>query len=185
MEESRMNNVEIRRPRKEDVESIHDFFNLVINDTYAQEGLSDRIKDIQVEIETKDGFLESDLAQTLNHRHFLIAVDEGKVMGTAEYGPPNEIIRNLPKDPCKDLVEIGTVFVHPGHQGQGIGSQLLHAIFLALKEQGIEEFCLDSGYTKAKKIWRKKFGEPAHILKDYWGPGFDHLIWMVRISDLI
>jgi len=180
-----MQNFEIRRPRKADAESINDFFVLVINDTYAKEGLGDRLKDIQDEIDTKNSFLQSDLAQTLNHRHFLIALDDGQVIGTAEYGTPNEIIRNLPGDPFNGMLEIGTVFVHPEKQGQGIGSKLLHALCMTLKDTGIEEFCLDSGYTKAKQIWRKKFGEPAYILKDYWGQGFDHLIWHVSISDLI
>lgn len=180
-----MQNFEIRRPRKEDAESINDFFHVVINDTYAKEGLGDRLKDIQDEIETKKEFLQSDLSQALNHRHFLIALNEGKIIGTIEFGSPNEIIRNLPGDPYKELLEIGSLFVHPGYQGRGIGSKLLHAMFMTLKEQGVEEFCLDSGYTKAKQIWRKKFGEPAYLLKDYWGQGFDHLIWHVRVSDFI
>lgn len=180
-----MQNIEIRRPDEQDIENINAFFSLVINDTYTKEGLEDRLLDIHEEIETKIGFLQSDLAESLNHRHFLIAFHEDKVMGTIEYGPPNEIIRNLPEDPYKDLVEIGSVFVHPAYQGQGIGSKLLHAIFLTLQEQGIKEFCLDSGYTKAKKIWLKKFGKPAHILKDHWGPGFDHMIWLASVSELI
>jgi len=180
-----MQNFEIRRPRIEDTLSINDFFSLVINDTYTQEGLGERLKDILDEIETKKAFLQSDISQRLNHRHFLIALLDGEVIGTAEYGTPNEIIRDLPGDPYKELVEIGTVFVHPEKQGRGIGSQLLHALFITLKEHGIEEFCLDSGYTKAKLIWRKKFGDPAHILKDYWGPGFDHFIWHVKIHELI
>lgn len=180
-----MQNFEIRRPNEEDIESINDFFSLVINDTYVKEGLGDRLKDILDEIETKKSFLQSDLSKVLNHRHFLIALIEGKIVGTTEYGSPNEIIRNLPGDPYKELIEIGSVFVHPGYQGQGIGSKLLHAMFMTLMEQGIDEFCLDSGYTRAKQIWQKKFGEPSYILKDYWGQGFDHMIWHARISDLI
>lgn len=180
-----MRNFEIRRPFEDDTESLNDFFTLVIHDTYTQEGLGERLKDIQEEIETKNRFLQSDLKQEINHRNFLLALDEGKIMGTIEYGSPNEIIRNLPQDPYKDLFEIGTVFVHPDKQGQGIGTKLLHAMLITLKEHEVEEFCLDSGYTQAKKIWRKKFGEPAYILKDYWGLGFDHLVWHVNISELI
>ena len=180
-----MQNFEIRRPRHEDKEAINDFFSLVISDTYAKEGLEDRLKDIQDEIETKKKFLYSDLSEEPCRRHFLIALDGDKVIGTIEYGAPNEIIRNLPGDPFKDMVEVGSVFVHPLSQGQGIGSKLLQAMFMTLKEHGIDEFCLDSGYTKAKQIWRKKFGGPAFVLKDYWGQGFDHFVWHIRISELI
>jgi GNAT superfamily N-acetyltransferase len=180
-----MQNFEIRRPRQEDQEAINVFFSLVIGDTYAKEGLGDRLKDIQAETETKKRFLQSDLSEELCRRHFLIALDDDKVIGSIEYGSPNEIIRDLPGDPFKDMVEIGSVFVHPLHQRQGVGSKLLQAMFKILKEHGIDEFCLDSGYTKAKQIWRKKFGEPAYILKDYWGQGFDHFVWYVRISELI
>lgn len=46
-----------------------------------------------------------------------------------------------------------------------------------------KEFCLDSGYTNAQKVWKKKFGEPDYLLKDYWGEGFDHMIWRGRTND--
>ena len=42
------------------------------------------------------------------------------------------------------------------------------------------EFCLDSGYTIAKKIWSKRYGHPTKILKDFWAPGIDHYIWHVK-----
>lgn len=50
-------------------------------------------------------------------------------------------------------------------------------MFLTLQNRGIEEFCLDGGYTYAQKIWKKKFGEPNCLLKNYWGEGCDHMIW--------
>ncbi len=83
----------------------------------------------------------------------------------------------------KDLYEIGTVFILPEYQRKGIGSLLLHTMFLTLLSRGITEFCLDSGYRKAQSIWTKKFGEPSHVLKDYWGESSDHMIWKKSLHD--
>jgi hypothetical protein len=52
-----------------------------------------------------------------------------------------------------------------------------------LHQRGIEEFWLDSGYTRAQSIWKKKFGEPDILLKDYWQNGYDHMIWSIKVSD--
>ncbi|EST54920.1 GNAT family acetyltransferase [Brevibacillus panacihumi W25] len=69
---------------------------------------------------------------------------------------------------------IGTVFVHPDFQGQGVANVLLNAIFLTL---------LGNGYTRAQQVWRKKFGEPTYLFPNYWGNGTDHMIWKGRVSD--
>ena len=54
-----------------------------------------------------------------------------------------------------------------------------------LKRRGMEEFCLDSGYKSAQKIWLNKFGTPEYCLKDYWAKGFDHMIWRVKIETVL
>ncbi|QQE73821.1 hypothetical protein KDJ56_18390 [Brevibacillus composti] len=62
-------------------------------------------------------------------------------------------------------------------QRRGIGSLLLNLMICPLQARGIGEFCLDSGYKEAQKVWKKRLGEPNYVLRDYWGEGFDHLIW--------
>jgi hypothetical protein len=57
-------------------------------------------------------------------------------------------------------------------------------MILTLINKGINEFCPDSGYPNAQKIWRKKLGEPDYLLKDYWGPGHDHMIWRRSTHDI-
>jgi GNAT superfamily N-acetyltransferase len=84
----------------------------------------------------------------------------------------------------KELAEVGTVFVHPDYQKQGIGNLLLNVMVLTFQNKGIEEFCLDSGYTNAQKIWKKKFGEPDYLLEYFWGKGYHHMIWRRRISEI-
>jgi GNAT superfamily N-acetyltransferase len=85
----------------------------------------------------------------------------------------------------KNLVEIGTVFVHPDYQNKGIGSMLLNLIFIELKKNNIKEFCLDSGYKNAQKTWINKFGAPEYHLKSYWGQDADHMVWRVSVEDVL
>jgi hypothetical protein len=66
----------------------------------------------------------------------------------------------------------------------GVGTLLWNTIFLTFLNRGIEEFCLDSGYINAQEIWKKKFGEPDYLLKDYWGKGHDHMIWKRRTNEM-
>lgn len=181
-----MYNVEIRRPRMEDNEELNQFFSTVIKDTFAREGLSQLLDDIENEIENKKKYLKCDFDSNGKNRYFLIALDRSgnKVIGTIEYGPASELINNCTDKALKELYEVGTVFVHPDYQRRGIGTLLLNVMLLTLQNREIEEFCLDSGYTNAQKVWKKKFGEPDYLLKDYWGEGCDHMIWRRCTNDM-
>lgn len=174
--------VEIRRPRTEDIEELHQFFRIVISETFAKEGLAGLIDDIETEIESKNNYLHLDLDSKGEKRYFLIALAENKIIGTIEYGPASKLIQDCTNGKLGNLVEVGTVFVLPYYQRQGIGNKMLNQMLYTLKARGIQEFCLDSGYKNAQTIWKKKFGEPDYLLKDYWGQGQDHMIWKVSTS---
>lgn len=179
-----MKRIEIRRPGSGDAEKLHQFFELVLRDTYAKEGLAHMTKDLENEINDKKNLLEEDVKSKGSRRYFLIALDNGKVIGTIEYGPTGSIILGCTGGELEGVVEVGTAFVHPAYQRQGIGTLMLNAICLTLLGKNINEFCLDSGYKNAQRVWNKKFGEPAYIVKDYWGEGYNHMIWRKRIKDL-
>ncbi|MGE0999241.1 GNAT family N-acetyltransferase, partial [Bacillus sp. Gnz1/3] len=112
-----------------------------------------------------------------------IDTNNDKIIGTIEVGPASTLINSCTGGVLKDLYEIGTVFILPEYQKKGIGSFLLHTMFLTLLSRGITEYCLDSGYKKAQSIWTKKFGEPSYVLKDYWGESSDHMIWKKSLYD--
>lgn len=40
-----MNDIEIRRPRIDDVEELNQFFRIVVEDTFAKEGIADLLDD--------------------------------------------------------------------------------------------------------------------------------------------
>jgi predicted N-acetyltransferase YhbS len=176
-----MKKIEIGRPRIEDIEMINEFFEIVLRDTFERNGISDMEELIIEEIESKKNFLKQDLESGGKNRYFLIAKEEDKIVGSIEYGTPNELIISSTNGKLKDLVEIGTVFVRPEYQSKGIGSQLIMMLCEELRKSGRKEFCLDSGYKTAQKTWTKKLGEPEYILKDYWGEGDDHMIWRVKL----
>jgi GNAT superfamily N-acetyltransferase len=177
--------VEIRRPRIEDITELNHFFRTVINDTFVKEGIGERLDDICDEIIAKEKYLESDLKSSGMKRYFLIALEGDQIIGSIEYGPASELIINCTNNAFRELIEVGTVFVHPDFQRIGLGNMLLNAMYFTLQKKGIEEFCLDSGYSGAQKIWKKKFGEPDYLLMNYWGEGYDHMIWRIKVSDCI
>jgi len=177
--------VKIRRPRIEDIKELNSFFRTVITDTFIKEGLGERLSDLNDEVEVKEKYLKSDFESNGVKRYFLIALDGDKMIGSIEYGSASKLIKYCTNNAYKELMEVGTVFVHPDYQRMGVGNLLLNTMYSTLKDKGIEEFCLDSGYIHAQKIWKKKFGNPNYLLKDYWGKGYDHMIWRIKVSDWV
>lgn len=146
-----MYNVEIRRPNSDDLEELHSFFRIVITNTFKDEGLSQLSDDIENEINTKKQYLKNDFDSNGEKRYFLLAIDTNndKIIGTIEVGPASTLINSCTGGVLKDLYEIGTVFILPEYQKKGIGSFLLHTMFLTLLSRGITEYCLDSGDRKS------------------------------------
>lgn len=175
----------IRRPEAADTEALGRFFAGVLQDTYEKEGLGQETEAIEAEILLKKAYLEDDLATGGTGRYFLLAAEGAEIVGTAEFGPTGDIILECTGGALAGVPEVGTVFVRPDRQGQGIGSALLQAVLQAMAARGHETFCLDSGYTRAQKVWRKKLGEPCCVAKDYWGPGYDHLVWHRPIAVIL
>ena len=129
--------VVIRRPTTEDIQELHLFFSIVITDTFAREGLEGLIDDIEAEIDSKKNYLHSDLDSEGEKRYFLIALIEDKIIGTIEYGPASELIQGCTNGKLGNHIEVGTVFVHPEYQRQGIGNKLLANMIHTLQARGI------------------------------------------------
>jgi len=180
-----MQNLVIRRPRMDEVEELSSFFELVIRDTFRRNGIADLIDILEYEIKDKRRCLNEDFESDGNDRYFLVATIDNMIVGTIEHGQANELIKECTHGELSHLQEIGTVFVHPKFQQKGIGNLLLTKIFEVLQDKKIEEFCLDSGYKSAQMIWRKRFGEPEYLFKDYWGDGADHMIWRMNVNDVL
>ena len=180
-----MYNIIVKRPLNTEIKELNNFFELVIRDTFAKNNISDLIASLEEEIIDKKRCLTEDIESGGKLRYFLVATLDNKIVGTIEHGPANDLIKTCTQGELAELQEIGTVYVDPKHQNQGIGSLLLTKMFEVLYDKKIEEFCFDSGYKSAQKIWRKKFGEPEYHLKNYWGDGADHMVWRLNTIDVL
>jgi GNAT superfamily N-acetyltransferase len=181
----RMKEMHIRRPVYGDTAELNDFFRMVITDTFNKEGIGGLLDDIEKEIKVKKEYLLEDLSSRGENRYFLLAQVDGRMIGTAEFGPASSLILEGTGWEYSGLFEVGTVFVHPDFQGRGFGSRLLSSLYSVFQERGIKEFCLDSGYKRAQEIWKRKFGQPAVVMEDYWGKGSHHMIWRPRTDELL
>lgn len=180
-----MKDIIIRRPVIEELGQINEFFVTMLEDTYKKNGLEDLKDMLADEIRKKEVYINQDLTSNGRDRYFLLAELFGKIIGCIEYGPSNEDIRKCTNNELKSLLEVGTVYVHPDYQRKGISSLLLREILLKLESIGVKEFCLDSGFPIAQKVWTKRFGTPTYFMKDYWTEGYHHMIWRLDVKSIL
>lgn len=180
-----MKGIMIRRPKIEEIDSIHEFFTIVLKDTFERNDLNELKDLLEEEIIDKKRCLKQDFDTFGKERFFLFAIYEGQIIGSIEYGISNDLMNECTNMEMKDILEIGTVFVLPKFQKKCVGSTLLYQLFHELDKKGIKEFCFDSGYKKAQKTWCRKFGNPSYFLEDYWGEGAHHMVWRILVKDAL
>ncbi len=174
----------IARPTIEDIPALDTFFELILTDTFEKNGYLDLAELRDSEILQKKAYIRDDLLENEDKPYFLAAkTEEGVIIGTIASGPANDDILKCTAHAYEGIPEIGSLFVHPDYQGKGLASQLIDAIEVYLRANGYTQYCLDSGYKLAQKTWTRKFGEPAYLIKDHWGEGADHMIWLVTLEN--
>lgn len=180
-----MNGIIIRRPSIEEVDLLNAFFEMVLKDTFEKNEYTDLKDLLEEEIQEKNRCIHQDFESNGRDRFFLIAEYQGRIIGSIEYGPSNELIEQCTNNELKDMLEIGTVFVHPDYQRQGLSALLFYQLFCELDKRRVDEICFDSGYKIAQSIWSKRFGRPQYYLKDYWGEDRHHMVWRVKVKDVL
>lgn len=166
----------IRQIIKEDLIQYESFLSYVLKDTYEKEGVGHLVDEIKAEVQHKiDIFYDA----LLFKRPLLLLLENDRIIGVAGCVACSDFIKTLaPELTCE--WELGTVYIHPDHQNKGNSKRLLKQLLIDMKTQGITSYCLDSGFTIAKEIWTKVFGDPYKIIKDYWAEGCDHYIWYIK-----
>lgn len=167
---------------EDDISPVSDLYKIAITDAFESEGLGHLQGDIQQEIEFKIRMAAASLNPPNSDTWFWVARIDGRVVGTISYAPCGEDIRVCTGNQLDAVGELGSLYVLPEYQGQGIGSALIAMLMVFLREQGITQFCLDSGYRRAQTRWLRKFGETYVIVKDYWGPDSVHMVWLCTVS---
>lgn len=175
----------ISKPEEADLISGCEVFEKSIRDTFLREGLQDLKELMLEEIEFKKSSLRNSVMEKETDTCFLVAKKNDLVIGTISYGPCGKEIRDCTENGLDHLGELGSLYVHPEYQEMGVGRLLILALVHDLNQRGIEAFCLDSGYKSAQKKWINKFGTPYRIVKDYWGEGGDHMIWVCKTADYL
>ena len=180
-----INGLVITNLTQADIKSTFRVFETSIPDAFEKEGFGLSKEIIHREIEHKKHLLDASLDTMDSNIYFINAKLEETVVGTISFGPCGEDIEKCTENQLDDVGELGSLFVLPPYQGQGVGSALINAMVAHLYKQGLDQFCLDSGYKRAQKRWLRKFGEPYKVVKDYWGPDIDHMIWLCKVIDYI
>lgn len=160
-------------------------FEISITDAFEQEGLGDLREDIAQEIDGKNHIVQAALSRANPDTFLLLARLNGEAAGTISFGPCGEEVRICTGGRLNDVGELGSLYVLPQLQNRGIGSALIRSMAEWLDRQGIEQFCLDSGYKRAQQRWLQKFGEPYVTAQDYWGPGNPHMVWLCKVKDYV
>ncbi|QJD88061.1 GNAT family N-acetyltransferase [Cohnella herbarum] len=166
-----------------DMESVFQIYEITIPDAFEKDGFGLLIDDIQNEIENKKQVLQASLDQPEPDIFFMCAKRNEEVIGVISFGPCGDDIRACTNHQLDDVGELGSLYVLPSYQGQGVGSALIKAMVTYLEKQGIDRFCLDSGYKDAQKRWLRKFGVPYRVAQNYWGEDTAHMVWLCKVTD--
>lgn len=180
-----MDDLQISKLTQADAESAFQVYETAIPDAFEKEGLEDLKEDIHGEVTHKKHMLDTAISRPDSDIFFLVAKLNEAIIGAISFGPCGEDIKKCTDNRLQSIGELGSLFILPRYQGQGVGSALIKAMAAQLHKRGIEQFCLDSGYKRAQQRWIRKFGVPYKIVKDYWGPGADHMIWLCKVRDFI
>lgn len=165
-----------------DESKLHDFFTMTLTHTFSNNGISDD-EDLQVEINKKMAYVKAYFEY--HEDYFMVAKDGDLLVGIIGFYQPNAIIKSLLGDSVDGIKEMGSLYVHPDYQNQGIGSTLIEKMIQYLKAQGIRQYCFDCGYNKSIQTWTRKFGEPTYFYKDHWDIGNHHAIWMIDLEEYL
>ncbi|MGV2927633.1 GNAT family N-acetyltransferase [Macrococcus capreoli] len=165
---------------KDDAHLLKDFFTLVLTHTFNNNGIDDD-EDLQVEIDKKMTYVTSYFKY--NKDIFMVAKDGDALVGIIGFYQPNIIIQKLLGEKVANIKEMGSLYVHPSYQNQGIGSTLITQMTNYLKEQGIHQYCFDCGYNKSIRTWSRKYGEPTYFYKDHLDVGDHHAVWVIDLME--
>lgn len=177
--------ITIRNAQPSDVELACRVFELAIPYAFEQEGLGHLSEDISNELAKKRRILQACFEDDSTNCWFLLALHRETIVGTISYGPCGQDILNCTGNTLEEVGELGSLYVVPEYQTQGIGSALIRAAANRMNSQGVLRFCLDSGYRMAQQKWLRKFGKPYAVMPDYWGPGVPHIVWYCEVTDYI
>lgn len=168
-----------------DQDEIRQILATTIRDTFEQEKIILAYpNEIEDEIKSVFSTFLDSLPRPQKATGFWVARIDGRIVGTAALGTPNEIIRNHFEQELWQLPELKSVYVLPNFQRLGLGKTLFQTCLENLRRNQVDEFFLAGGYSGSIVYWEKILGLPSLVLKDHWGPQQDHTIWRCQVDGL-
>ena len=147
-----MDGIQIDKALLEDKIEINRFFELVLRHTFEANDILELEGLLNDEIEDKRLCLEQCFKTNGQDRFFLIGKNDDSIVASIEFGLSNELLNICTNGELRDMLEIGTLFVHPSFQKQGIGSLMFRSLFDELVRREVDKVCFDSGYKTAQRI---------------------------------
>ncbi len=174
--------IKIVRPNNDNKEKILKFFEKMVKFAFEQNGIFENYG-VEEEYEYKVKTLEEDIKSGGKERYYLFAFYEDEPIASISRGKSNDNMNKCSNGKTTDMIEIGGVFVDTEYQGNGLCTLMFDEMKAHLKNEGVKSYCLDCGYeVVGQKMWTKKLGEADYKVKDFWGEGSMHMVW---IRDLI
>ncbi|NAW63860.1 GNAT family N-acetyltransferase [Photobacterium halotolerans] len=115
---------------------------------------------------------EACIQRYLNGAYCLAAVVDGEIIGVC-----------VAKLIAENTFEVFNLAVYPAFQQQGIGSQLLSALFPRLKEQGVQSVVLGTGTFGYQLMFYQRLGfRVESVIKDFFLDHYDEPIFELGIQ---
>lgn len=172
----------IERLSEENMTQAKVFIKEMVVSTFEENELGHMTALIQEEVDSKIRMLHQDASTNGEEVFFLFAKRRGQIVASISLAAVNPLIISCTHDLYQNKLEVGSVFVRPDLQNKGIARFMMTLIQEELHRRGHSDFCFDSGYPIAQKIWTKLYGQPAYIEEDFWGKGSPHMIWHLSVS---
>lgn len=170
------------KARPEDFEEAMGFFAKVIEHTFEKNQLGHLTETICEEIEHKRALLTEALETQGEKVFFIFGKYRGNIVASVGLSPAGSLIQQCTEGNFSHLYEAGSVFVAPEFQGRRIGPYMVNLIQLELNRRCQSQFCFDSGYPSAQRIWTKLYGSAQFIANDFWGEGSPHMVWVLNVN---
>lgn len=168
--------VAIREARADDAERLHE---LILA------GLEDKTTEVYRENVDKFGIPEDYVRRAFSREAlmkavadekqlFLVAVDDGKLMGFSQTIRQNG-----------SMAELDRIFLFPAYTGRGIGTQLLNKTLESLKKEGIIKLRVKAGKneTSARRFYEKNGFQLVEEISVHapWGKDLDLAVYELQV----
>lgn len=173
--------INISEVTKTDLNEIKIFFKATLTETFERHGIGK--DELEEEIKEKISEVEEFLKGSRGDLDFIVAREEDRIIGIIKSSKTGRFSDKISGGRVKDIKEIGSLYILAEKRGSRVGSRLIEEILKRMKARGEKEFCFDCGFPDSQKRWIRKFGNPTITVKDYWGKGEHHMLWIKKIEE--